>query len=200
MAFSSKERLTEILLHDEKIQIFENELMEILPELIVCKNCEQNLPAHYLPVLAHIYEVVNGVKKDITLKLSALFHDIGKPYVKQSVNGVDRFKGHEKASEILTGLILQRLGFEEDIKKDVCLLVKYHDFELFPTQESIDNITQKIGSRLVFPLLELQWSDLLAHSEQKISAQIVKRKAIMGFYSNSLGHPLSLSGSSGTNQ
>lgn len=181
MALSSKERLKAILLHDEKIQVFENELIEILPELIVCKNCEQNLPAHYLPVLSHIYEVVNGVKKDITLKLSALFHDIGKPYVKQSINGVDSFKGHEKASEILAGLILQRLGFEEDIKRDVCLLVKYHDFELFPTQESIDDMTQKMGFRLVFPLLELQRSDLLAHSELKISEQILKREAIMEF-------------------
>lgn len=189
---NSKERLKAILMHADKIQEFENELLEILPELIVCKNCEQNLPAHYLPVLEHIFEVVNGVKKDITLKLSALFHDIGKPYVKQSINGVDSFKCHEKASGVLAGLILQRLGFEDDIKKDVCLLVKYHDYELFPTQDSIDDITQKIGLPLISSLLELQWSDLLAHSEQKISEHTLKRKATMEFFSNSLGHKLSL--------
>jgi len=155
-----------------------------LPELIVCKNCEQSLPAHRLPVLAHTYEVVDGVKKDITLKLAALFHDIGKPYVKKTINGIDSFRGHEKISELLADLILQRLGFENNIIHDVCLLIKYHDLELFPTKESIEDITQKIGPNLVLSLLELQWSDLLAHSKQKINDLISIRKATMEYYLN----------------
>lgn len=188
MDLNPKEGLKAILLHDQKIQLFENELITILPELIVCKDCEQNLPAHCMLVLSHIYEVVNGVKKDIKLKLAALFHDIGKPYVKKTMNGVDSFKDHEKVSELLASLILQRLGFENDIKRDVCLLIKYHDFELFPTQDSFYDITQKIGPHLVLPLLELQRADLLAHSEQKINALIFIREAIMEFYLSSLEH------------
>lgn len=188
MDLNPKEHLKAILLHEGKIQLFETELLEILPELIVCKDCEQNLPAHHAPVLAHIYEVVNGVKKDVALKLAALFHDIGKPYVKRTINGIDSFKGHEKISELLADLILQRLGFENDIKRDVCLLIKYHDFELFPTKESIDDITQKVGSNLVLPLLELQWSDLLAHSELKINEMISIRQATMGYYLNNFGN------------
>lgn len=181
-----KEHLEDILLSDKRIQALEDELIAILPELIVCKNCEQNLTAHRAPVLEHIYEVVDGVKKDITLKLAALFHDIGKPYTKVTINGVDSFKGHEKISVLLADLILQRLGFENDIRRDVNLLIKYHDFELSPTKESIDDITQKIGANLVLPLLELQQSDLLAHSEQKVNELISIRENTIKYYLYSL--------------
>lgn len=184
MNLTKKEHLESILLKDKKIQLLEAQLIQILPELIVCKDCEQNLPAHRAPVLDHIFEVVNGVDNNLTLKLAALFHDIGKPYVKKTVNGVDSFHGHENVSELLAGLILQRLGFDLDISHDICLLIKYHDFELFPTQESMDNITKKVGAHLVLPLLELQWSDLLAHSEKKINEFITIRKATKEFYLN----------------
>lgn len=184
MDLIQKKHLESILLKSEQIQLLESQIIQIVPELIVCKDCNQNLPAHCMPVLAHIFEVVNGVDKELTLKLAALFHDIGKPYVKKTVNGVDSFQGHEKVSELLAGLILQRLGFDNDIKQNVCLLIKYHDFELSPTQESMDYITQKIGSHLVLPLLELQWSDLLAHSEKKINEYITVRKATKTYYKN----------------
>lgn len=186
MEYKQKEQLEAILLNDRKIDLLEDELFKIVPELIVCKDCEQNLPAHRAPVLDHIYEVVNGVRKNIVLKLAALFHDIGKPYVKVTLNGIDSFKGHEEISELLTGLILQRLGFEDSIKEEVRLLVRYHDFELFPAKESIDDITQKIGADLVLPLLELQLSDLLAHSKQKVNEFLSGRKATLEYYLNSL--------------
>jgi len=181
-----REYLEAILLSDKGIQLLEDELFIISPELIVCKNCEQNMPAHRVPVLAHTYEVVNGVKKDITLKLAALYHDIGKPYTKRTINGVDSFKGHEKISELLADLILQRLGFEDNVRQDVCLLIRFHDFDLSPTKESIDDITQKTGAKLVLPLLELQLSDLLAHSEQKVNEFISIRESTLKYYLNYL--------------
>lgn len=177
-----KEFLTEILINTKKIESFEDELITIIPELIVCKNCEQNLPAHHLSVLNHIFEVVDGVRSDIILKLAALFHDIGKPYTKVTFNGVDNFCNHEKVSELLADLILKRLEFENDVQHAVKLLIRYHDFELSPTNDSLDAIAIKIGSKLVLPLLELQMSDLLAHSEQKVKQLISKRETTLKFY------------------
>lgn len=179
-----RERLQEILLHEDKIELREKELLAIVPELIVCKNCAQNHPAHRAPVLAHTYEVVNGVDKDLSLKLAALLHDIGKPYVKKIVEGIADFGGYEKISEVLAYLILQRLGFKSDVRKAVILLIKHHNFELFPRKESIEGITKKIGPELVEPLLELQWSDLHAHSEEKIQEQFVIREATIAYYLN----------------
>lgn len=50
MEKQKREQLEAILLSDKGIQTLENELISIVPELIVCKSCEQNLPAHHLPV------------------------------------------------------------------------------------------------------------------------------------------------------
>jgi len=182
MEKQQKERLETLLLSTNSIKSYEDELLSILPELIICKDCQQNLPAHRLTVLEHIYEVVDEVKGDIVLKLAALLHDIGKPYTKVTLNGVDSFKNHEKASEVLADLILQRLGFDVTIRQDVILLVKYHDVELTPTKESLDNVTEKIGAKLVLPLLELQIADLLAHSEEKVKQLISVRKDTLKYY------------------
>lgn len=178
----AKEKLESILMGDRQIESLEHELFAVMPELIVCKNCAQNLPAHRAPVLAHTYEVVDGVKKEIRIKLAALLHDIGKPYVRKTINGVDCFKGHEKVSELLAGLILQRMKYDDAIGHDVCLLVRYHDAELFPAEKSMQDMAQKIGWDLLLPLLELQWSDLLAHSAQKINAFMSRREAAMAYY------------------
>ncbi|MFD0713782.1 HDIG domain-containing metalloprotein [Paenibacillus sp. GCM10027626] len=177
-----KRLLESILLGDEKIGSLEDELLAIVPELIVCKNCEQRMPAHRLPVLSHTYEVVDGVRNDIVLKLAALFHDIGKPYTKVTKHGLDSFKGHEEVSVVLGDLILQRLSFEERVRREVSLLVKYHDYELAPTQDSMNDMIQKIGKNLMLPLLELQLSDLLAHSEQKVNAHLEIRKNTLKFF------------------
>ncbi|HEY4392028.1 MAG TPA: HDIG domain-containing protein [Paenibacillus sp.] len=190
MENSLRERLETILLTKENIASAEEELLSIIPELIVCKDCEQHMPAHRLPVLLHTYEVVDGVRKDLALKLAALFHDIGKPYTKVTRDGVDSFKGHEEISVILGDFILQRLGFNDTIRREVGMLVKYHDTELFPSQESMDDITGKIGIDLVLPLLELQLSDLLAHSEQKVKALLPQRENTLKFFLSSVGSKL----------
>lgn len=187
---SLRERLETILLTTDDIALVEEELLSIVPELIVCKACAQNMPAHRLPVLLHTYEVVDGVRKNLVLKLAALFHDIGKPYTKVTRDGVDSFKGHEEISVILGDFILQRLGFDDMIRREVGMLVKYHDTALFPSPESMDDITGKIGIDLVLPLLELQLSDLLAHSEQKVKALLPQREDTLKFFLSSVGSKL----------
>ncbi|WMT39377.1 HDIG domain-containing protein [Paenibacillus sp. D2_2] len=130
------------------------------------------------------------MRKDLALKLAALFHDIGKPYTKVTRDGVDSFKGHEEISVILGDFILQRLDFDDTIRRKVGMLVKYHDTELFPSQESMDDITGKIGVDLVLPLLELQLSDLLAHSEQKVNALLPQRENTLKFFLSSVSSRL----------
>ncbi|WMT39378.1 hypothetical protein RE628_18230 [Paenibacillus sp. D2_2] len=44
MESSLRERLETILLTKENIALAEEELLSIIPELIVCKDCEQHMP------------------------------------------------------------------------------------------------------------------------------------------------------------
>ena len=91
-------KLLEILLSEdvyERLKQNEQEIFELIPELRVCKGFEQNNKWHIYDVYEHILHVVALVDNNIYLRLSALFHDIGKPnsYTKDS-NGVGHFYNH----------------------------------------------------------------------------------------------------------
>ena len=134
-----------------------------MPELIICKNCEHI--AHKYNVYIHTLYVVAGVNNDLILKLAALLHDIGKPYVKKKVNDKVHYWGHQKVSVEISNLVLNRLGYDENIINDVCTLIKMHDTAIKPTIDSIKLAIDDIGEVNFERLLKLQISDISAHSD-----------------------------------
>ena len=74
--------LFKILLSDkpsDRIKNNEKEIFEFIPELKDCKGFNQNNDWHVYDVYEHILHVVDYVEEDLILRLTALFHDIGKP-------------------------------------------------------------------------------------------------------------------------
>lgn len=181
-----KKRLNNILLTSENIKNNRNEILEIIPELKVCVKCTQYHPAHRFNVYEHIEETTNNVKSDIILKLSALLHDIGKPYRKTIDDGVERFIGHEIASEVLAKLILERLGYEEEIIQKVCKIIKYHDYKIEATIDGIREIVNIMGEELMPYLLKIKVADLLAHSQECYDRVIPKLNNITKIYNEYL--------------
>ena len=100
-----------------------------IPELLICRNCLQK-GFHSFDVLDHLYYTVDGVPADnIVVRLAALFHDIGKPLVRdQKPSGEYTFYQHEKKSAEICGLILNRLRFPKETNTRVCELIKHHMF------------------------------------------------------------------------
>ncbi|MBW9158013.1 HD domain-containing protein [Clostridium tagluense] len=127
-----REELTNILLNNngDVILPYADKILELVPELIVCSRCEHEHRAHRYNVYMHIIHVDAGVDSDLTLKLAALFHDIGKPYAKKKVNEKVRYWGRGDISVVITNLVLNRLGYDESRINDVCSLVKIHDEKL----------------------------------------------------------------------
>lgn len=144
-------------------------VLNIIPELIVTVKCTQNHPRHNLDVFEHTLEVVKKVDNKLTLKLAALLHDIGKPYSKQEVDGVEHFWGHPEKSEILARLVLTRLGYEDCIVDTVCRLVKFHDTKIKPTKEDMQQSIDKVGEDLFEDLLKLTEADVMSHSQLHIT-------------------------------
>lgn len=104
-------------------------IIENIPEWKRLINCKQHnihdftLDVHTLLVLKNIklhkdYEQLSE-KDKLILVYSALLHDIEKN--ENQVDPQHPLKGAEKA-----GIILYRLGFDEDFINSVYLLVKYH--------------------------------------------------------------------------
>lgn len=183
---SDRDELSNILLdsNGDDILTNKNRILELVPELIVCNKCEHEHSAHKYNVYTHILYVVAGVESDIILKLSALFHDIGKPYVKKRVNDKVHYWGHEEVSGIITNLVLNRLGYDESIINDVCILIKIHDKKIKPTINDIKLVVDSIGRINFERLLKLQTCDISAHANDYAEIVIPKLDKLKEVYSN----------------
>ena len=88
----------------------------VLPEWDDMVGVKQNTPHHKYDVAAHTVHALQNVKNDKVLRLTMLFHDMGKPVMKTTdENGRDHFKGHAIASEQIAKTVMKRLKFVNDM-------------------------------------------------------------------------------------
>lgn len=139
----------------------------ILPEFDIMMQTEQNNPNHCYSVGVHTIEALKHTSNDKVLRLATLFHDMGKPEAKKTVDGVDKFKGHPEISAKLAHEVFKRLKFDNDTENKVCKLVLYHDWQINAVPEHIRRYINRIGEE-AFPIIfELNEADLLAQSEYR---------------------------------
>lgn len=152
------------------IKIKENEkmLFEIIPELEKCKGFNQNNHWHQYDVYEHIINVVGGVAPNLVLRLSALFHDIGKPKAYfEDENGIGHFTGHWFESQVIFESFATKHGLDEKLAKLVSLLILYHDKHL-DNLEDKDNlfIIEQFDIDGINNLFSLKKADLLAQNKK----------------------------------
>ncbi len=105
-----------------------------LPELQDARGVIQadNRGFHQFDVLDHsIYAcdfAIYSEEKDITIRLAALLHDIGKVKTKKIVDDKITFFNHEKESALMAEEILSRLRFSKITCKYVSHLILHHMF------------------------------------------------------------------------
>jgi tRNA nucleotidyltransferase (CCA-adding enzyme) len=133
----SKERwvleLEKILMSDNP-RLGLNFLMEtrifnyILPELSLQKNYNQNSKYHDFDLWEHTIRVVENTPKDIYLRWSALFHDIGKNFTAtlNPKSGYTNYIFHEKVSAEIVLKYSQYFKWSNELTEKVYNIVKYH--------------------------------------------------------------------------
>ena len=100
------------------------------------------------------------------LSFAILFHDVGKPAMKTvDEEGIDHFYGHDEEGSKMVRTILKRLKFDNYTVDTVTHLIRWHDYRYEHTPRAIRRALNKIGGDFIFPLLFLQYSDVLAQSE-----------------------------------
>lgn len=98
---------------------------QVLPELPAMR-VEQDPIHHHKDVLAHTIAVVRNTSPDLVLRLSALFHDIGKPATREiGPKGVS-FHHHEVVGARMTRKRMKALKFSNELIDDVSQLVFLH--------------------------------------------------------------------------
>lgn len=140
----------------------------ILPELDRAMETEQYHLHHLYTVGEHILHSLKWVDADKVLRLTMLFHDIGKPEtLSKDEDGITHFHGHAKVSAEIADQIMHRLKYDNDTIGKVCRLVEYHDYgnNLEPDAAAVRRAINKIGED-AFPLLfQVKRADIYAQSD-----------------------------------
>lgn len=74
--------------------------------------------------VAHTIAVVAKMPNRERLRLTALFHDIGKPPTRRIERGQVTFHGHERVGAALTRTVMNRLGYGDTVTCEVATLVE----------------------------------------------------------------------------
>lgn len=138
---------------------------EFLPEFDLAMETAQETEHHMYTVGEHILHTLQNIRSDKVLRLTMLFHDMGKPALKTiDEDGTAHFKGHAYKSEEIAKTVLRRLKFDNDTIRKVTKLVCYHDYRMPVTPKHVRRAMNRIGEDL-FPLyLEVRRADVLAQS------------------------------------
>jgi poly(A) polymerase/tRNA nucleotidyltransferase (CCA-adding enzyme) len=143
-------------------------LDHVIPELLEGYRKKQGSP-HRFTIYKHLMETVDHVDPDPVLRLTALFHDIGKPRVRRKMKGVFRFFEHEKVSADMSREIMTRLKFSKKMMSRVVKLVTLHMAAVGYHEGWRDNalrrLIRRVGSEDMDHFLLFCRADILAHGQ-----------------------------------
>ncbi len=136
-------------------------MAHIIPELLPGRNCQQK-GMHVFDVLDHGFLTVDACMPDLELRLAALFHDAGKPFVKSAdEQGIPTFYNHDKKSVELAAQALRRLKYPNDCIDTVCHLIALHMFHYEDnwTDAAVRRFIAKAGEPYLERLFLLRLAD-----------------------------------------
>ncbi len=130
---------------------------------------EQHNPWHCWGGWEHTIHAVDAAPADVTLRLTMLLHDIGKPSCKSTdEQGIDHFYGHPAVSARLADQMLRALKFDNKTRERVVLLVERHDAQLPPRNQVIRRWLNRLGPEAFFQLLEVKRADNMGQAPGKV--------------------------------
>ena len=140
-----------------------------LPEFLPCRGCIQAdvRGFHEFDVMDHLFYACDGAPRgNMTVRLAALFHDIGKPAVKKTAHteagDVNTFYNHEQAGAVTTAEVLTRLRYPSKVVHDVSHLVREHMFHYESTwsDAAVRRFIVRAGNEYLDDLFELRLADI----------------------------------------
>lgn len=142
-------------------------LSVIMPEFARCYGFEQKNVHHDKDVFEHTLSVIKNTPKDLEMRLSALFHDIGKPNTFSiGEDGQGHFYNHANESCAIATKIMRRLKYDNKTIKYVRLLVMKHMIPADIGRTGIKRLLVKMGEEHMFKLTGLVIADRLASASE----------------------------------
>lgn len=145
------------------------------PQLGPLVTLEQNNPWHCWSGWEHTIHALEVAPADVTLRLTMLLHDIGKPTCKSTdEKGIDHFYGHPAVSAQLADQMLRALKFDNKTRERVVLLVERHDAQLPPRSQVIRRWLNRLGPETFFQLLEVKRADNMGQAPEKVQDRLAE--------------------------
>ncbi len=144
----------------------ETKLLEIiLPDINALVNFSPKCTNHNRNVFLHTLKVIDNTENNLILRLSALFHDVGKINTLTHFNNGSfyGFPGHCIEGSIMTKKILSNLRFDNNTIKIVCKLIEHHlvlNVNTMPTKYEVKKLLNSVGKDNMHLLFELQRADI----------------------------------------
>lgn len=155
----------------------------ILPELDKCFGEPQKNKYHIYDVGEHIMHTVMNTPPDIILRWAALLHDTGKPCCPSvDSNGIIHFYGHHRESRRISVDVLHRLRMDNDMIRDIAVLVENHDYRVDANYISVKRMMSKTGAELFEKLLMLQKADNMAKNPRFIPDKLKRINSGLDIY------------------
>ena len=145
----------------------------IMPEFDRIMVQRQNNPHHAYTTGEHTLIALKNIPPDKNLRLTMLFHDMGKPDVfTTDENGKDHFRGHAAYSEKIAERIMKKLKFDNETTKIVCNLTLNHSWYPQLTGKDVRLCAYRIGPELFDSYLLVKQADIKAHHPDVIQQKL----------------------------
>jgi putative nucleotidyltransferase with HDIG domain len=142
-------------------------LAELWPEVVEGVGVDQN-EWHAYDVYRHNLETLDATPpSDVTLRLAALLHDVGKPRTKDGPH----FYRHEHVGADMATAMLARWRFPNETIENVELLVRAHMYSADPEAQpkAIRRFINRVGPRHLERLFALRHADIIGSGLPKRS-------------------------------
>ncbi len=147
------------------LENYDDVIAQIIPEIRPMKGFHQHNPYHHLDVWTHTVRVVENVPPEKTVRLAALFHDIGKPGTFSSdEKGVGHFYGHEIKGANIAYDVLGRMRSDSATRADVKQLVAIHCIPVSPDEMTVRRRLNQYGPEIFNQLIDIKIADAKAQS------------------------------------
>ena len=142
----------------------------ILPELQAAVGFEQKSPYHHEDLFRHSLSVMDRTRPDLSLRLAALFHDLGKIEAERFIarDPADEqdyyvYWGHQEGSLKKSRNIMKRLRFPKQLREEVEFLVCHHmiNYQADWKDSTIRRLIRRLGPHLE-KMMELFRADTTA--------------------------------------
>ena len=156
---------------------FRDVFAEFIPEIKVMFDYDQNTKHHNKTLWRHTTCAMTLIDSDPILRITMLFHDIGKPLAcTKDEEGASHFKDHPKFSAAMAETILNRLKYPKSFIDTCVTLILFHDVRFSDNKKQIKRMINKIGVENMELLFKVQYADFMAQSMYKREEKLHKYK------------------------